>query len=149
MSWRALATTPEDWHWLIERVGCFLTPAAKGVKVVDGTGTIKAMCMFDRWTKNAAEGHIAVDEPAALRILCREAFPWYFAERGVLLGNVRASNARALRLDKSLGFSEYCRVKDGVAVGEDLVLLSMRREECRWLKPREAKQTKEAQHGRG
>jgi hypothetical protein len=129
-----MATTQEDLPWLIERVGCFLTPAAKGVKVVDGNGVTKALVAFDRWTYNCAEAHIAIDEPMALRTLCKEAFPWYFAQRGVLLGIVRGSNAKALRLDRHLGFREQTRILDGVAVGEDLVILRMRREDCRWLK---------------
>lgn len=129
-----MATTHKDLPWLIERVGCFLTPAAKGVKVVDADGATRAMAIFDRWTYNCAEAHIAVDEPMALRTLCREAFPWYFAERGVLLGIVRASNAKALRLDRHLGFREQTRVVDGVAKGEDLVILCMRRDDCRWVK---------------
>lgn len=147
MSWRAIATTPEDWPWLLERVGCFLTPAAKGVRVADRNGITKAMALFDRWTYNCAEAHIAVDEPMALRTLCRETFPWYFAERGVLLGIVRASNAKALKLDLHLGFREQTRVSDGVAVGEDLVILRMRREECRWLKARHAPRMQEEAHG--
>jgi hypothetical protein len=146
--WTAKATTHEDLTWLIERVGCYLTPAAKGVKVVDGLGQIRAMAVFDRWMLNCAEAHIAVDEPMALRTLCREAFPWYFAQRGVLLGIVRATNTKALRLDKHLGFKETSRIKDGVDVGEDLIILSMRREGCRWVRPIVKSATQEVAHGR-
>lgn len=143
-----MATTHDDLPWLIERVGCFLTPAAKGVKVVDGSGATKALAVFDRWTYNCAEAHIAVDEPMALRTLCREAFPWYFAQRGVLLGIVRASNTKALKLDFHLGFKEQTRVTDGMDRGEDLVILRMRREECRWMKARHVPREQEVAYGR-
>lgn len=149
MKWQAMATTQEDLPWLIERVGCFLTPAAKGVKAVDQHGTIRGMVLFDRWTYNAAEAHIALDSGIALRVLCREAFPWYFAKREIIIGLVRSSNTRALELDLRLGFKVHARIDDGVAKGEDLLLLRMTKSDCRWptTMPQQARSEKEASHG--
>lgn len=130
----ARATTPEDKAWLVERVGCILTDKAKGVAVVDGHGTTVAAFVCDRWTETLAEAHIAVDSPIALRTLTREGFRWFFQHREILVGHVRASNTRALKLDAHLGFREVARIRDGFARGDDLVILELRRENCRWLK---------------
>jgi hypothetical protein len=130
------AATPGERQWFSEHVGIPLTDMARGIAAVRDDGAIRAMCVFDMWTRNAAYGHLAVIEPIAVRQLMRWAFRWFFLEtgKGVLLGSVRASNAKALRLNKHLGFREAHRVKDGTKEGEDMILMEMRREECKWLK---------------
>lgn len=106
--------------------------------LVEAGGEILAMVVFDWWTHNSAEGHVCIEEPSAILPLLRKALRYFFLETGrsVLLGRVRATNTRALALDKGLGFREVHRIKDGYAVGEDMVLLEMRREDCRWLEVR-------------
>ena len=50
----------------------------------------------------------------------------------VVVGLVRADNEAALRFDRHLGFVEACRIARGC--GDcDLVVLTMAREQCRWL----------------
>jgi len=127
------AAREEDKAWIVGRVGCLLTPLAKGIAVEDSAGDTKAVVLWDLWTETMAVAHIAVASPMALRVLCREGFPWFFRHREIMTGQVRASNTRALELNKHLGFSEVLRLKDGFAVGDDLVLLEMRRADCRWL----------------
>ncbi len=130
----ARAATIQEKAWLVERVGCLLTALAKGIAVVDAAGTVQAVVIWDQWTETLAVAHIAVDSPMALRVLCREGFPWFFRHREIMMGHVRASNAKALRLDKHLGFREVHRIKDGFAPGDDLVVLEMRRADCKWLR---------------
>jgi RimJ/RimL family protein N-acetyltransferase len=62
-------------------------------------------------------------------------FDYPFNQLGVvkLVGLVPSSNQTALDFDKRLGFKEEVRVAD-VFPNADLVVLSMRREDCRWLK---------------
>lgn len=54
-----------------------------------------------------------------------------------VFGQVPADNCNALQFDIKLGFKEEARIKDVFPSG-DLILLSMYREDCRWLsiKPR-------------
>lgn len=54
-------------------------------------------------------------------------------------GQVAANNEKALRLDKHLGFREVFRLQDAVSDGVDLVILEMRRDQCRWLRDRRLK----------
>lgn len=48
-------------------------------------------------------------------------------------GTVPSSNHKLIEFNKRLGFVEECRIKDAYTDG-DLVVLTMRREDCRWLK---------------
>ena len=64
-------------------------------------------------------------------------FDYPFNQLGVkkLIGQVPSSNLKALEFDKKLGFKEEARISDVFPDG-DLIVLSMRREDCRWLKIR-------------
>lgn len=50
-----------------------------------------------------------------------------------VLGTVPSTSERVLEMDKRGGWIELCRVP-GVVVGGDMVVLSMTREQCKWLK---------------
>jgi RimJ/RimL family protein N-acetyltransferase len=70
-------------------------------------------------------------------------FDYPFIQLGCskLFGQVPASNRKALEFDLKLGFIEEARVKDVFPDG-DLIVLAMKREDCRWLKlkPRSLKE---------
>ena len=51
----------------------------------------------------------------------------------VLVGLVDADNEQALAFDRHFGFKDLCVLKDG-AGDCDLIVLQMRRDECRWWK---------------
>jgi hypothetical protein len=102
------------------------------VEVVDAQGAIRGMVVFDNWTANAAQAHMAVDTPIAWRRLLPAALGYVFASRGVLLGVTPAKREAALRFLQHAGFREVLRVKDGCEEGEDLVFTELRREE--WLR---------------
>jgi L-amino acid N-acyltransferase YncA len=121
--------------WLEQRVGVALSPSARGIAVVSASGDIRGMAAYDGWTDSSVQAHVAVESPAAWRALVRPAFEYPFLQAGrlVLLGLIRGGNAASLRVAQHLGFRLVHRVRDGAAPGEDLVLVEMRREECRWL----------------
>lgn len=56
----------------------------------------------------------------------------------VVIGMVDADNAAALAFDAHLGFSEACRIPKGGGRC-DLVILTMGRKTCRWLKLKRAR----------
>lgn len=136
------AMPPERLLWLCSRSGCALTPALRGIEAIDDKGIVRGAVGFDAWLGNAAQMHIALDSPIALRALLGPAFRYLFVDCGkdVALGFLPSHNVRALKFDQHIGFREVYRLKDGAAPGDDMVLLELRREECRWLK--------EVQHGR-
>lgn len=129
------AATPEEYSWLLGRVGYTPTASFRALAAVDNTGRVRGMVGFDSWTENSAQAHFAVDTPMALRELAPAAFEYVFhqAGRGVLVGVVREDNARSRRATKHLGFKEAYRIRDGAAAGVALLLYELRREECRYL----------------
>jgi RimJ/RimL family protein N-acetyltransferase len=62
-------------------------------------------------------------------------FDYPFNQLGVtkLIAQVPSCNRKALEFDLKLGFKEEARIADIFPDG-DLLVLSMRREDCRWLK---------------
>jgi hypothetical protein len=121
----------------VERTGCAYTPAATAIEAVDSAGRVWGMVLFDGWTPNGVQLHVAVDAPVAWLSLVRPMFQYVFEQcsKGVLWGLVLGNNRRSLRLAKGLGFVEADRVRDGWALGVDLVRVEMRKENCRWLLP--------------
>lgn len=137
------ATTAEDFAWIIAHAHCVLTPYARALKAVDESGAIRGMVAFDNWTENAAQIHMAAENPAVWRHLLPAAADFAFEHvgKGVVFGLTPASNEKALKLSRRAGFRQRYRIADGWAKGEDMVISEMRKEDCRWLKS-------EASHGR-
>jgi hypothetical protein len=135
----ALSVQPmygERLQWLCERAGCQFTESLRGIEAVDERGVIRGAVGFDGWLGNAAQMHIALESPIALRALLRPAFDYLYDKCGkdIALGMVPAHNHRALDFDKHIGFREAFRLKDGWAPNDDMILLELRRENCKWLK---------------
>jgi RimJ/RimL family protein N-acetyltransferase len=132
---RVFPAAREELHWLVERTQFSPTAGCRAIKATDEDGRIRGMVAFDGWTLNSVQAHMAVDSPIAWRALLRPAFAYPFEEagRGVLLAIIPAGNTKSVRLAQHFGFQESHRVRDGWSVGEDLLVLEMRREACRWL----------------
>lgn len=128
------AATSEEFAYLTERTGYVPGSGFRAI-VQEVGGRVVGLVGFDGWTPGAVWMHVAVDVPGACRGLLRESFCYAFeqAGRSLALGMVRASNAPSRRLAERLGFSECGRLRDAWSVGEDVVLLEMRREDCRWI----------------
>lgn len=125
------AATPGDFAWFQVRTGYLLPANARGLAVGEPP---RAMVAFDGWKPNSACAHVSIEAPGACRHLLTEAFRYAFAAVGVLVAMIRANNLRSIRLARHLGFRDTHRVRDGWQVGEDLLVLEMRREGCRWLR---------------
>lgn len=121
--------------WLLERAKFNASVEIKAIEAVDSAGRIHGMAGFDGWTPNSVVLTIALDNPACLRHMIHAIFNFAFIQtgRGVALATIIGSNTRSIALCRHAGFREVYRVRDGVKPGEDLVLMEMRREECRWI----------------
>jgi hypothetical protein len=141
---RILAANPAEYVWIAKRAEVAIGPQFRAIKAVDEVGRIHGMVGYDGWTGNAVSMHVAIDNPAALRHLLVPGFRIPFVEfrKGVALAMVLSTNARSLKLVPRLGFAETHRIRDGWAVGVDLVMFEMRREDCRWLDHRDEKEAK-------
>lgn len=133
---KARAATSTERNALAQTLGCHLTPAARGIVAVDGMGEVRGGVLYDCWTSTLVQCHMAVSTPVAWRALLPAVFEYPFLEGGrrVIMGAIRASNTRSLKMAMHLGFEESSRIPHGFAEGDDLVIIYMRREQCRWLK---------------
>lgn len=125
-----------DWHWAVPRLGCRVSEDTQGIVSFNERGNYDAMCVMDSWTPNAVQVHLVIENPFVIRTGFLHAIAHHVyvtGGRGIMLGAVPANNAKALKFDKHIGFTEVCRIKDAYDVGVDIVLLEMRRETCRWL----------------
>jgi RimJ/RimL family protein N-acetyltransferase len=78
--------------------------------------------------------HVAGEPGWINRTFLRFLFHYLFVQLGLVrvTGMVAASNAVALEFDRRIGFKDEFVMKDGAPDG-DLIVLCMRREDCRWI----------------
>jgi hypothetical protein len=90
---------------------------------------------FDNWSEASVEMLCAGDSGWLTRELLFKAFHYPFILGGVnvVLARVGSDNDEAIRLNKHLGFVEQCRIPKAWDGGEDLILMAMTKEQCRWL----------------
>lgn len=132
---RVTAAELGDMKWIVDATSCVLTPGARAIKAVDAGGAIRGMVAYDWWTKNAVYAHMAVDAPIVWRSLIPACFEYPFNECGleVILALIPSHNEKSWGLAGRLGFRLVHSVRDGWAKGDDLHLLELRREDCRFL----------------
>ena len=77
--------------------------------------------------------HVAIEQMN--RAFLKAAFHWPFERWGLnaVIGLVTEGNTQALKFDLHLGFKEVYRIRAGGSGGEDLIVLEMRREDCRFI----------------
>ena len=107
-------------------------------------GELLGGVIFNGYTGASIGLHMAGFDPHWVnRDLLWVVFNYSFVQLGckVVFGQVPETNVKALEADKRLGFKEVTRVEDVFPDGA-LIVLAMRREDCRWLniKPRHLKE---------
>lgn len=105
---------------------------------VDEAGDLLGGVIYSDFTGTSIRIHMAGIRPGwATPLLLWMAFDYPFNQLGVnqLLGSVRSTDEHVLDIDRRLGFKEIFRIPYAVPDG-DLVLLSMSRADCKWLKVR-------------
>lgn len=147
------AAIPAHYLWLALRSGTELTEGFRAIEVIDPDdqrpcafchqthGRIRAMTGYSAWTPNSVTMHVAGDEDdtsdrkevgAALLVPSFE-YPFIEQDRKIALIGVLSSNAKSLTMVARLGFTEVCRFPQAWDDTTDMILFSMRREDCRWL----------------
>ena len=117
--------------FLCPRIGMPITPMNGIAQVRDGQ--IVGAAGFTDWMDCSVQMHCAGDSAWLSRSFLQAVFGYAFAEKPVVIGCVGSGNERALRLNRKLGFTVNGRI-DGAHADGALVIMSMRRGECRWLK---------------
>lgn len=128
-------------QWLYKRIGRAspFAPANtyNAVGVEDENGNLVAGVAFDAFSPEVrCSMHCAGEaENWCSRKLLKFCFEYVFkvAKCKVIINTVASSNQRSIDFTKHIGFTEVFRIRDGMSDG-DLVILTMHRDECRWIK---------------
>jgi len=128
-------------RWLCERIGLMPSPHLRCIANVNRDGKILGVVGFDGWNGASCQMHVAGEGNWVTRDLLFAGFDYPFNVAGcrVVLGLVPSGNKQALRFDKHVGFEEVARIKDAHPDGE-LILLKMRRENCRYLRKQDGQE---------
>lgn len=126
--------------WVFERIQKVWSPAGREVVGLVRGQEVLGGVVFEDYTTVCMTCHIALaNEHVPIRRLLTGAAHYAYNQMGVnkLVGMVRSSNLPALKFDLRIGFRPEAVLKDVFPDG-DLVVLSMTRDECKFL-PRERK----------
>jgi RimJ/RimL family protein N-acetyltransferase len=120
--------------WITGVLGMQFSPYATFIgQEIDGE--VKAVVAFDNILDKSCMMHTAAIVPnwisKDLLWACFD-YPFNILKVKVILASVASTNTEALRLDRHLGFVDKAYIEDAHIDG-DLVILAMRRENCRWL----------------
>jgi L-amino acid N-acyltransferase YncA len=120
--------------WITGVLGTQFSPYATFIgQEIDGA--VKAVVAFDNILDKSCQMHTAAIVPnwisKDLLWACFD-YPFNILKVKVILASVASTNTEALKLDRHLGFVDKAYIEDAHIDG-DLVILAMRREDCRWL----------------
>ena len=132
-----------DWGWIQQICPIVRCEDTSGIMAVDlDTNTTVGAFMMDNWTPNSVQCHFMVANPMLLRYpfldLCAD---YVYNTRGVnnVYALVPANNAKAIKLNKHMGFTEKACLEEAFEVGVDYLLMEMRRENCIFLQKKEGR----------
>ncbi|GAB3773752.1 hypothetical protein GCM10028796_46730 [Ramlibacter monticola] len=115
---------------------CHVVPPGPGELVT--MDDVAVAVGYDQFIGRACCMHTVIAKPERmLRRLVHEAFefPFVTCDCEAVIALVDSTNEAALRFDTKLGFHEIARIPHAGMDG-DLVVLCMRREQCRWIRQR-------------
>jgi hypothetical protein len=101
-----------------------------------GDGKLAGGFVFTNYTKVAIQMHMAGFVPGwcspELLVLAFD-YPFNRLKVQRVIGTVPSTNLKALDQDLRVGWKEIARI-EGAVEGGDMVVLSMSREQCKWLR---------------
>lgn len=123
--------------WLCSRIGYMPTPHMRAIGNINAAGSVCGVVGYDGFNGASVQMHVAGEPGWVDRAILRAAFHYPFVILGcrVVLGLVPSGNTVALQFNHDLGFTRVAEIPDAHPDGS-LIVLQMRREECRWLKMR-------------
>lgn len=120
--------------WLCDRIGYVPTPNMRCIGRVSTQGHLMAVIGFDGWNGACCEMHVAGEGNWISRDLLFAAFdyPFNVGNCSLVIGRIPSGNKSALKLNLHLGFKVEHTI-EGAHPDGSLVIMTMRRAECRWL----------------
>lgn len=102
---------------------------------LDATGKLLGGVTYDNFCGTSICMHVCSFDPRWLsKDMLWVIFHYPFVHLGCkkVLGFVESTNKQAIAFEKKIGFIEEARIADACP-GGDVLVMSMRREDCRWL----------------
>lgn len=129
----------------LERHGLYSPRWDDVVLGVERDGVLVGAVAYADFNGASMQMHCAGEGAWLSRRVLRHLFdyPFNVARCRVVIATVPATNARALSLNARLGFREVGRVPDAYP-DADMVVMAMRRSECRWIGEDHGETTKHA-----
>jgi RimJ/RimL family protein N-acetyltransferase len=121
---------------IAKAAGVAFNPECNVVIAREENGKLLGGVIYQGYTGASIGIHVASFDPHWLnRDMLWAIFYYPFGQLGVqkLIGQTPSDNIKSLRFSAKLGFKEEARV-EGVFHNADLIITSMQREDCRWLK---------------
>lgn len=122
-------------EWAAGVIGFTPRSDARAIGYASG-GQMRAVTVFDTFGESDCNIHIASDGSGQWCtrnfLCCSFAFPFIQLGLARVTGFVPSTNAAALRFDLHLGFQHEGVVRNAFR-GQDLIVLGMLREECRFI----------------
>jgi RimJ/RimL family protein N-acetyltransferase len=128
---------PEDWPWFTQYNPIKRCEDTGGIVAWNPeTGERLAACITDNWRPNSVQCHTVIRNRMVLRRgFLEHCFNFMFNVGKVskIYAFVPGTNRRAVKLNKKLGFTVKTTLDDAFAVGIDLLLMELTRENCRFI----------------
>lgn len=121
-------------YWLCNRIGLVPTPNMVCIGIIGADETIKGVVGFDGFNGASVQMHSAGEGNWITRDLLWACFdyPFRVCELNMVIGLVPSGNERAVRFNEHVGFKK-AYVLEGAHPDGSLVLMTMTRQECRYL----------------
>lgn len=124
--------------WVWARVGGTYSPNGDVAIGLAENGVLIAGVVYENYHPNASVAMHVAAEPGKSWATYKNLKVWFdypFKQLNVLkvIAPVKAGNAVARRFNERLGFTEEARIKDACARGEDLIIYTMTKSQCRFL----------------
>jgi len=134
--------------WLCKRIGLTPSPNIKCIGQVQDDELV-GVVGFDGYNKARVIMHVAGEGNWCSRSLLFATFDYPFRQLGcnVVLALVPSGNANALHFNRRIGFDTIVTLQGAHPDGA-LILMTMRRDQCRFLSPRFGREVKHGQENR-
>lgn len=129
---------PADWGWVTQHVPMKRVEDTCGIIAVDlDTNETVAAAIFDNILRNSVQASLIVSNSIVLRHGFLEAasdYAYSYLNAEWMYALVAEINAKAVRLNKRLGFLEKMRMPDAYGDGIDFIVMSCHRDQFRLWK---------------
>ena len=107
---------------------------------LNSSGKLVGVVGFNGFMGKSAQIHVAGEGSWVTREMIKQVFHYAFVQLKLnyLFGVVNSDNPKAIKFDLHIGFKPWQVIENGADDGVDLVILCMKRDECKWLEKREA-----------